>query len=63
VSPDLSAFWSLADEELLKLLNATEAGLDEKDAQKRLKQYGANMLKPNMRLHSLSLLFSQLKAP
>ncbi|MDD1732905.1 MAG: magnesium-translocating P-type ATPase, partial [Methanothrix sp.] len=61
--PDLSAFWSLADEELLRLLDATEAGLDEKEAQKRLKQYGANLLKPSKRLHSLSLLFSQFKSP
>jgi P-type Mg2+ transporter len=63
VRPDLSAFWSLADEELLRLLDATEAGLDEKEAQKRLKQYGANLLKPSKRLHSLSLLFSQFKSP
>ena len=61
--PDLSAFWSLADEELLRLLDATEAGLDEKEAQKRLNQYGANLLKPSKRLHSLSLLFSQFKSP
>ena len=61
--PDLSAFWSLADEELLRMLDATEAGLDEKEAQKRLKQYGANLLKPSKRLHSLSLLFSQFKSP
>lgn len=45
------------------MLDATEAGLDEKEAQKRLKQYGANLLKPSKRLHSLSLLFSQFKSP
>ncbi|HOU70357.1 MAG TPA: magnesium-translocating P-type ATPase [Methanothrix sp.] len=61
--PDLSAFWSLADEELLRMLNATEAGLDEKEAQKRLKRYGANLLKPSKKLHSLSLLLSQFKSP
>ena len=60
---DLSAFWSLADEELLRMLNATEAGLDEKEAQKRLKRYGANLLKPSKKLHSLSLLLSQFKSP
>jgi len=63
VRPDLSAFWSLADEELLRMLNATEAGLDEKEAQKRLKRYGANLLKPSKKLHSLSLLLSQFKSP
>jgi len=63
VRTDLSAFWSLADEELLRMLNATEAGLDEKEAQKRLKRYGANLLKPSKKLHSLSLLLSQFKSP
>ena len=45
------------------MLNATEAGLDEKEAQKRLKRYGANLLKPSKKLHSLSLLLSQFKSP
>ena len=45
------------------MLNAAEAGLDEKEAQKRLKRYGANLLKPSKKLHSLSLLLSQFKSP
>lgn len=63
MSPDLSAFWSLPDDELLRMLDANEVGLDEPEAQKRLKRYGANLLKPSKKLHSLSLLFSQFKSP
>lgn len=53
--PDLSAFCSLADEELLRMPNATETVLDEKEAQKRLKRYGANLLKPSKNLRCSDL--------
>jgi hypothetical protein len=42
VSRDLSVFWSIPPEGLLRLLDAKEVGLDEKEAQIRLKGYGAN---------------------
>jgi len=63
VSPDLSAFWSIPAEELLRLLDAAEAGLNEKEAQKRLKQYGANLLKPRKKSYSILLLLAQFNSP
>ncbi|MCK9440170.1 MAG: magnesium-translocating P-type ATPase [Methanothrix sp.] len=63
MSRDLSAFWSLPAEELLRLLDATEVGLDENEAQKRLKQYGANLLKPRKKSYSILLLLAQFNSP
>jgi Mg2+-importing ATPase len=63
VSRDLSATWSLPAEELLRLLDAAEDGLDEKEAQKRLKQYGANLLKPRKKSYSILLLLAQFNSP
>lgn len=63
MSRDLSATWSLPAEELLRLLDAREAGLDEKEAQKRLKQYGANLLRPRKESYSILLLLSQFNSP
>ncbi|MDD4094587.1 MAG: HAD-IC family P-type ATPase, partial [Methanothrix sp.] len=63
MSRDLSATWSLPAEELLRLLDAGEAGLDEKEAQKRLKQYGANLLRPRKESYSIFLLLSQFNSP
>lgn len=45
------------------MLDTNEVGLDEPEAQKRLKRYGSNLLKPSKKLQSLSLLFSQFKSP
>lgn len=45
------------------MLDATEAGLDETEAQKRLNQYGANLLKPRKKSYSIHLLLSQFKSP
>jgi Mg2+-importing ATPase len=63
VSRDLSATWSIPAEELLRLLDATELGLDENEAQKRLKQYGANLLKPRKKSYSILLLLAQFNSP
>jgi Mg2+-importing ATPase len=63
VSRDLSAFWSIPPEELLRLLDASETGLDEKEAQKRLKQFGANLLKAQKKSYSILLLLAQFNSP
>jgi Mg2+-importing ATPase len=63
VSRDLSAAWSLPAEELLRLLDAAEAGLDEKEAQKRLRRYGANLLKPRKKSYPILLLLAQFNSP
>lgn len=63
MSPDLSAFWSIPTEELLRSLDTREVGLDEAEAQRRLKQYDANQIKPGKRSSSLRLLLAQYSSP
>lgn len=60
---DKIPFWSISAAELLKQLQITPGGLTENEAQKRLKLYGANLLKPKKRSNSLTLFFSQFKSP
>ncbi len=45
------------------MLDARETGLDEKEAQKRLKQYGANLLKAQKKSYSILLLLAQFNSP
>ena len=45
------------------MLDVAEEGLDEKEAQKRLKQYGANLLKPRKKSYSILLLLAQFNSP
>lgn len=63
MSSDLSAFWSIPSEELLRSLDTNEMGLDENAAQERLKHYGANLIKPRKKSYSIILLLSQFKSP
>jgi len=64
MDPDTSpAFWSIAGTELLTQLATSSQGLDEAEAQERLKRYGANLLKPKGRTDTLTLLLSQYKSP
>lgn len=63
MSRDLPAFWSITSEELLKSLDSTEKGLDEDEANRRLKQYGANLLKPRKKSYPVFLLLAQFKSP
>jgi P-type Mg2+ transporter len=63
INPDIKAFWSLKDEELLSLLQATLQGLTGKDAQKRLASYGSNLLKPKKSTDALTLFLAQFKSP
>ncbi len=63
MSQDLSAFWALTAEELLRMLDVAEEGLSEREAQKRLKQYGFNLLKPRKKTYSFHLLLAQFKSP
>ncbi|MGB4087887.1 magnesium-translocating P-type ATPase [Methanothrix sp.] len=63
MSPDLSAFWSIPSEELLRSLDAREEGLEEAEAQRRLKQYSSNRIKPRKRSSSIHLLLAQYSSP
>ncbi len=57
------AFWSLPGPELLKQWGTSPQGLGDKEAQERLKRYGANLLKPKGRSDALSLLLAQYRSP
>ena len=57
------AFWSIPATELLNSLQATDNGLTTDEAQKRLKSYGANRLKPQKRSDAFTLLIGQFKSP
>lgn len=63
MSPVPSAFWSIPPHELLRSLDAAEVGLDEKEAEKRLNQYGANLIKPRKKSYSIHLLLAQFNSP
>lgn len=57
------AFWSVPSFELLQKLQTTPEGLTGEDAQKQLKRYGSNLLKPKKRSDSTTLFLAQFKSP
>ena len=63
MSQDLSSFWSIPPEELLRQLDTKQEGLDDGEAQERLKKYGANLLEARKKSYPLLLLLSQFKSP
>jgi Mg2+-importing ATPase len=58
-----AAYWSLSSEQLLSALHGTDHGLQQADAESRLKQYGLNALKVQRRATALGLFLSQFKSP
>jgi len=56
-------FWSVSATEMLRKLESKKEGLTSNEALKRLKLYGANLLKPPKRSDVLTLLVSQFKSP
>ena len=60
---NFQSFWSISTTELLKKLQVTVSGLTTNEAKNRLKEYGANRLKPQKRLDAFTLLLSQFKSP
>jgi Mg2+-importing ATPase len=63
MSQDLSAFWALTAEVVMKQLGTRPEGLSEAEAQKRLKEYGSNLLRQRKETNDLLLLLSQFKSP
>jgi Mg2+-importing ATPase len=58
-----TAFWSILSGEMLQQLQSTADGLTGREAQRRLSQYGSNLLTPKKRSDALTLLLSQFKSP
>ena len=59
----LNAFWAQSPNTVLTRLQATLGGLTRIEAQKRLRAYGYNTLKPKKRKDSLALIIAQFKSP
>ncbi len=56
-------FWSLLKEDVLLQLQTTDRGLTTDEAQARLKEHGANALKPVKKTRALLLLTAQFTSP
>lgn len=61
--PDAAKYWSLPAAEVLTALETTPAGLTEKEAESRQKEFGENIIKARKKSTPLLLLFSQFKNP
>lgn len=60
-APD--SLWSQAADQALMSLGTSAGGLSGKEAAKRLKEFGANSLKPDTHASTRKLFFSQFKSP
>jgi len=56
-------FWHLSKEEALAQLSTSQGGLDEQEAAKRKKEYGANTIKTGSQSSVILLFLSQFKSP
>ncbi|HVP37425.1 MAG TPA: magnesium-translocating P-type ATPase [Terriglobales bacterium] len=63
MSQKLDSFWSIPSEKLLGELRTGPQGLSTGEAESRLKDYGANLMKPRKRSDALPLFLSQFKSP
>ncbi|MDR3653184.1 MAG: magnesium-translocating P-type ATPase [Paludibacter sp.] len=60
---NIQSFWSISTTELLNKLQAKVNGLTSNEAKQRLKDYGANSLKPQKNSNAFTLFISQFKSP
>jgi Mg2+-importing ATPase len=56
-------FWTLSSDDLLKELTTESSGLTQKEAEIRIKMYGANLLKQTKNHSNLALFLAQFKSP
>ena len=63
MTPISPAFWSIPAEELLRQLETTPQGLTGEQARQGLARYGANLLTPQKRTTTLTLLLAQFTSP
>ena len=56
-------YWSNTSSEILKILETTELGLTNQDAENRINKFGANKLKPKKKRGKIRLFLSQFKNP
>jgi Mg2+-importing ATPase len=58
-----AAYWSITPEQVLSSLNSTDKGLQQADAEQRLKQYGFNTISKQKQTTAINLLLKQFKSP
>lgn len=58
-----TAYWSIAPEQVLASLKTTKEGLQQADAEQRLKQYGLNTISEQKQTTAFNLLLKQFKSP
>ena len=59
----LDTYWTLSTDHILSALHTTRTGIQQADAESRLKQYGPNTLKAKRQATAFGLLLSQFKSP
>lgn len=59
----LDTYWSLTSDQLIAALRSTNGGIQQADADGRIKQYGPNALKAQRQNTAFGLLLSQFKSP
>jgi Mg2+-importing ATPase len=59
----IETYWSIQPDQLITALNTTKDGIQQSEAESRIKQYGLNILKAQRRTSALGLLLSQFKSP
>ena len=57
------SFWSIPTPELLNQLHTTPQGLTDEEGERRLAQYGYNLLKPKKKADALTLFVNQFRSP
>ena len=57
------SYWALTAEQLFTALHTTSNGIQQTDAEGRIKQYGQNTIKAQRKNTTLTLLLSQFKSP
>ena len=58
-----AAYWTLTSEQLFATLHTSQNGIQQTDAEGRLKQFGPNVLKAQRQTTAFWLLLSQFKSP
>ena len=62
-SPILDTYWTLDTDQLAAALHTTNNGIEQTEAENRIRQYGLNTLKAQQHTTAFGLLFRQFKSP
>lgn len=63
VFQDKAAYWSIPSEQLFDMLQTTNNGIEQSEAERRIKQYGLNTIQARRQATAFNLLLNQFKSP